>query len=91
MPAVRAAWPDEDIPDAPAALDLIRKHKVELVINIPKDFSEGELGNGYKLRRAAVDYNVPLITNSRLADAFIRAFCKLDEAGLKIKPWDVYC
>ena len=89
--AVRAAWPDEDIPGIPAALDLIHSHKVELVINIPKDFSDGELGNGYKVRRAAVDYNVPLITNSRLADAFIRAFSKFSEDDLTVKPWDRYC
>ncbi len=64
---------------------------MELVINIPKDFSDGELGNGYKVRRAAVDYNVPLITNSRLADAFIRAFSKFSEDDLTVKPWDRYC
>ncbi|MBR4822998.1 MAG: ATP-grasp domain-containing protein, partial [Bacteroidales bacterium] len=88
--AERALWPNETQDGTPAALDLIREHKVDLVINIPKDFSEGELGNGYKVRRAAVDYNVPLITNSRLADAYIRAFCRLSEEDLEIKPWDGY-
>ena len=70
---------------------MIQNKDVDMVINIPKNFTHSELSNGYQMRRAAIDFNVPLITNSRLADAFIRAFCKLDEAGLKIKPWDVYC
>ncbi len=77
--------------NSPAALDLIREQKVDLVINIPEESSEGEPGAGYEIRRAAVDYNVPLITNIRLADAYIRAFCKLGEEDLAIKPWDAYC
>ena len=77
--------------NSPAALDLIREHKVDLVINIPEESSEGGPGAGYEIRRAAVDYNVPLITNIRLADAYIRAFCKLGEEDLAIKPWDAYC
>ena len=78
----------EDV--SPAALDLIREHKVELVINIPEESAEGGPGAGYEIRRAAVDYNVPLITNIRLADAYIRAFCKLGEDALAIKAWDEY-
>ena len=74
----------------PAALDLIRKHEVELVVNIPKNFTHGELTNGYRIRRAAIDFNVPLITNSRLATAYIRAFCNLDPAALPVKAWDEY-
>ena len=77
--------------NSPAALDFIREHKVDLVINIPEESSEGGPGAGYEIRRAAVDYNVPLITNIRLADAYIRAFCKLGEEDLAIKPWDAYC
>ena len=77
--------------NSPAALDLIREHKVDLVINIPEESSEGGPGAGYEIRRAAVDYNVPLITNIRLADAYIRAFCTLGEEDLAIKPWDAYC
>ena len=77
--------------NSPSALDLIREHKVDLVINIPEESSEGGPGAGYEIRRAAVDYNVPLITNIRLADAYIRAFCKLGEEDLAIKPWDAYC
>ncbi len=77
--------------NSPAALDLIREHKVDLVINIPEESSEGGPGAGYEIRRAAVDYNVPLITNIRLADAYIRAFCRLGEEDLAIKPWDAYC
>ena len=93
VPAIRALWPTDPTPaDAgdPAVLDLIARHEVELVVNIPKNFSTGELTNGYKLRRAAIDYNVPLITNSRLATAFIQAFCTLSAADLKIKAWDEY-
>ena len=75
---------------APSALELIRGHRVSLVINIPKDFSHGELTNGYRVRRAAIDYNVPLITNSRLATAFVKAFCSLSRKDLEIRPWDEY-
>lgn len=89
IPAEKAMWPDETGPGT-YALDLIHSHGVELVINIPKNFSSGELGNGYKVRRAAIDFNVPLITNSRLADAYIKAFCKLGEEDLAIKAWDEY-
>ena len=63
---------------------------MELVINIPKNFSTGELTNGYKMRRAAIDFNIPLITNSRLAKAYVKAFCNLGFEDLKIKAWDEY-
>ena len=63
---------------------------MDLVINIPEESAEGGPGAGYEIRRAAVDYNVPLITNIRLADAYIRAFCKLGEDALAIKAWDEY-
>ena len=74
----------------PSAVDLIQSHRVDLVVNIPKNFTHGELTNGYRIRRAAIDFNVPLITNSRLATAYIRAFCALDPATLPVKAWDEY-
>lgn len=81
-------WPSED--KKPQALDMLHNHEIDMVVNIPKDLTAGELSNGYKIRRAAIDLNVPLITNSRLASAFINAFChvKLDEIG--IKSWAEY-
>ena len=82
-------WPSE--PDQqPQALDLLHSRKIDMVVNIPKNLTSHELTNGYKIRRAAIDLNVPLITNSRLASAFIQAFCtvKLDEIG--IKSWSEY-
>ena len=90
VPAHRALWPNEEEPGVPAALDLIRKHEVELVINIPKNFTRKELSNGYMMRRAAIDFNVPLITNSRLATAYIRAFCSVPMDSISIKSWDEY-
>ena len=60
------------------------------MINIPKNFSRGELSNGYRMRRAAIDFNVPLITNSRLATAYIRAFCAEPQESISIKGWDEY-
>ena len=89
VPAVRALSPDETGTE-PAAIELIRDHRVDLVINVPKNFSHGELSNGYRIRRAAIDFNVPLITNGRLATAFIRAFCRLPQERLSIKSWDEY-
>jgi carbamoyl-phosphate synthase large subunit len=81
-------WPSDTA--QPQALDLLHQHKIDMVVNIPKNLTSHELTNGYKIRRAAIDLNVPLITNSRLASAFIQAFCtyKLDEIG--IKSWAEY-
>ena len=76
--------------DGSDALPLIRDHQVDLVINIPKNFTHGELTTGYRIRRAAIDFNVPLITDSRLATAFIRAFCTLPLEELPLKAWDEY-
>ena len=76
--------------DGPDTLELIRSHQVDLVINIPKNFTHVELSNGYRIRRAAIDFNVPLITNSRLATAYIRAFCRLSPKELPVKAWDEY-
>jgi carbamoyl-phosphate synthase large subunit len=83
-----AYWPDED--KSPNTIELIRTHKVDLVVNIPKDLSASELDNDYSIRRSAIDYNVPLITNSRLASAFILAFCRISTDDLAIKSWDEY-
>ena len=87
----RVLWPSEEAEgDAPKALDMLHNHEIDMVVNIPKDLTSSELSNGYKIRRAAIDLNVPLITNSRLASAFIYAFCtvKLDE--IEIKAWGEY-
>ncbi len=81
-------WPSEEM--EPQALDLVRSKKVDLVINIPKNLSSGELSNGYKIRRAAIDFNVPLLTNDRLATAFINAFCSMSIDDIAIKAWDEY-
>jgi carbamoyl-phosphate synthase large subunit len=83
-----AHWPDED--KKPNTLDLIRNKVVDLVINIPKNLSKTELNNDYLIRRSAVDYNIPLITNARLASAFIHAVCKININDIAIKSWDEY-
>lgn len=88
IPATQVFWPSDD--QKPSALEMIQNHKIELVVNIPKNFSSNELNNGYKIRRAAIDYNVPLLTNSRLASAFIQAFCKMDVDDIEIKAWNEY-
>ena len=80
--------PDED--KQPNALELIREKQIELVVNIPKNLTPGELTNGYKVRRAAIDFNIPLFTNSRLASAFVHAFCEIDLNNIPIKSWDEY-
>ncbi len=81
-------WPSEE--KKPSALELLHSHKIDLVVNIPKNLTSSELNNGYKIRRAAVDLNVPLITNSRLASAFIYAFCTTKLDDLDIQSWDEY-
>jgi carbamoyl-phosphate synthase large subunit len=83
-----AYWPDEK--KSPNTIDLIRNREVDLVVNIPKDLSDEELNNDYTIRRSAVDFNVPLITNARLASAFIMAFCRMSMDELEIKSWDAY-
>jgi len=82
-------WPSEE-GQQPQALELLHEHKIDMVVNIPKDLSAGELTNGYKIRRAAVDLNIPLLTNSRLAAAFIQAFCTISPEDLAIKSWEEY-
>ena len=71
-------------------MDMMSNKEFDLVINIPKNQTKRELTNGYKIRRAAIDHNIPLMTNSRLASAFINAFCELNIEDLKIKSWDEY-
>ncbi|MCC8144770.1 MAG: carbamoyl-phosphate synthase (glutamine-hydrolyzing) large subunit [Tannerellaceae bacterium] len=81
-------WPSEE--GTPQALELLQNKQIDMVVNIPRDLSAGELDNGYKIRRAAIDLNVPLLTNARLADAFITAFCNLTMDDIQIKSWDEY-
>ena len=81
-------WPDEN--QSPNTMEYIREKKIDLVINIPKNLSNKELNNGYRIRRDAIDFNIPLITNARLASAFIYAFCKMDISQISIKSWDEY-
>ena len=82
-------WPSEE-GDEPKALDLLHNHTIDLVVNIPKNLTSSELSNGYKIRRAAIDLNVPLITNARLASAFIYAFCTTKLEDIDIKAWGEY-
>ncbi|MDO5664157.1 MAG: carbamoyl-phosphate synthase (glutamine-hydrolyzing) large subunit [Bacteroidia bacterium] len=86
--ATEVAWPDEE--GEHNIHDMIVNKQFDLIINIPKDITKRELTNGYIIRRGAVDFNIPLITNARLASAFITAFCTLDEEQLKIKSWQEY-
>ena len=82
-------WPSE-APQHPQALDMLHNKEIDMVVNVPKNLSTGELTNGYKIRRAAIDLNVPLITNARLASAFIYAFCTVKMDELEIKSWQEY-
>jgi len=83
-------WPDER-PDAENnVMKMIAEHKFDLIVNIPKNHTKRELTNGYKIRRGAIDHNIPLITNARLASAFVNAFCEMDEKDIQIKPWQEY-
>lgn len=88
IPSTRVYWPSEE--GEPQALKMLHEKKIDLVVNIPRDLSAGELDNGYKIRRAAIDLNIPLITNARLASAFIEAFCNLSVEDICIKSWQEY-
>ncbi len=88
--AIAVSWPDEDKPGMENVMQMIGEHKFDLVVNIPKNRTSRELTNGYKIRRAAIDHNIPLITNARLASAFIEAFCTLGIEDLSIKSWNEY-
>lgn len=95
IPCKRVLWPSEASNASmkslfPSALDMIKNKEVDMVINIPKNFSEEELNNGYHIRRSAIDSNIPLFTNARLATAFIKAFCSMSMDDIQIKSWDEY-
>ena len=82
------AWPDED--QHPNVLDYLKNKQIDMVVNIPKNLSKSELNNDYTIRRSAVDFNIPLITNARLASAFLTAICKITPDDIKVKSWDEY-
>ena len=88
--AIAVAWPDEDHKDMPNVMEMIADHKFDLIVNIPKNHTKRELTNGYRIRRGAIDHNIPLMTNARLASAFIEAFCTLSQDDLQIKSWQEY-
>ena len=85
--ATAVAWPDEHVKGEENIMDMIHDHRFDLIINIPKNHSKRELTNGYRIRRGAIDHNIPLITNARLACAFIESFCTLGLNDLQIKSW----
>jgi carbamoyl-phosphate synthase large subunit len=89
IPNTRVYWPSDE-GQQPQALDMLHNKQIDMVVNIPKDLTQRELTNGYKIRRAAIDLNVPLITNARLASAFINAFCTVDIDDIPIKSWDSF-
>ena len=86
--ATAVAWPDENGENN--VMDMIADHQFELIINVPKNHTKRELTNGYRIRRGAIDHNIPLMTNTRLAKAFIQAFCDLKEEDIKVKSWQEY-
>ena len=88
VPATVVNWPDEEGDNN--VMDLIAQHKFDLIINVPKNHTKRELTNGYRIRRGAIDHNIPLMTNGRLAKAFIEAFCSMDEKDIKVKSWQEY-
>ncbi len=89
IPCTLVYWPSEEGKE-PQALKMLHERKIDMVVNIPRDLSAGELTNGYKIRRASIDLNIPLITNARLASAFIQAFCLLSMDDIQIKSWNEY-
>ena len=88
--ATAVGWPDEEHKDLPNVMEMIANHKFDLIVNIPKNHTKRELTNGYRIRRGAIDHNIPLFTNARLASAFIEAFCTLCQDQLQIKSWQEY-
>ena len=88
--ATAVGWPDEEHKDIPNVMQMIADHKFDLIVNIPKNHTKRELTNGYRIRRGAIDHNIPLITNARLASAFIEAFCTLSQDQIQIKSWQEY-
>jgi carbamoyl-phosphate synthase large subunit len=90
VPAIAVHWPDENPSSENNVMQMIADHKFDLIVNIPKNHTKRELTNGYRIRRAAIDHNTPLMTNARLAKAFIEAFCHLKEEDIQIKSWQEY-
>jgi carbamoyl-phosphate synthase large subunit len=88
VPNILAYWPDEE--GTPQAIDMLNNKEIDLVINIPRNHSDKEITNGYVIRRTAIDRNIPLITNARLASAYIRAFCTIKPENIEIKAWDEF-
>ena len=88
--ATAVGWPDEDQKDLPNVMQMIADHKFDLIVNTPKNHTKRELTNGYRIRRGAIDHNIPLFTNARLASAFIEAFCTMSQDQLQIKSWQEY-
>ena len=88
--ATAVGWPDEEHKDIPNVMQMIADHKFDLIVNIPKNHTKRELTNGYRIRRGAIDHNIPLFTNARLASAFIEAFCTLSQDQIQIKSWQEY-
>lgn len=88
--ATAVGWPDEDHKDIPNVMQMIADHKFDLIVNIPKNHTKRELTNGYRIRRGAIDHNIPLFTNARLASAFIEAFCTMSQDQLQIKSCQEY-
>jgi len=86
--SIDLAWPDEN--RKPNVMDYLKSKEIDLVVNIPKDLSSNELSNDYSIRRGAVDFNIPLLTNARLASAFIYAICKMTPEDISIKNWAEY-
>ena len=87
--SIAVDWPDEGGENN--ILNILSGHEIDLVVNIPKNHSRRELTNGYRIRRAAIDHNIPLLTNARLASAFIESFCLMNEQDIQIKSWQEYC
>ena len=86
--ATAVCWPDEEGDNN--VMDMIAAHKFDLIVNVPKNHSKRELTNGYRIRRGAIDHNIPLMTNVRLAKAFIEAFTAMKQEDVQIKPWQEY-
>lgn len=90
IPTIPVFWPDERPNAENNVMKMIAEHKFDLIVNIPKNHSKRELTNGYRIRRGAIDHNIPLMTNARLAKAFIEAFCQMDQEDIQIKSWQEY-
>ncbi|MBQ0049283.1 MAG: carbamoyl-phosphate synthase (glutamine-hydrolyzing) large subunit [Bacteroidales bacterium] len=88
--AIAVSWPDEQVEGCENVMQMIADHRFDLIVNVPKNHSKRELTNGYRIRRGAIDHNIPLITNARLASAFIEAFCTMGAEDIQVKSWQEY-